>query len=93
MPLLSVLSQHELNLFKRQFLQVQAPIKYPDPESLRQEAFQEALFEEIFKDGAITHGPPNRYKLRVFKELVAQIEASITDWDEQVGRSLLYFRL
>jgi len=81
---LSLESQHQLNLFTRQYLQLQAPIKYPDSDSLRQEVFQQALYERIFKDGAVPHEPPKRYQLRVLKELIAKIEASITDWDEEV---------
>lgn len=87
---LSALSQRQFNLFKRQYLQLQIPLKYPDPESLRQEAFQKVLFEGVFKDGAIPHGPPKRYKFRVLKELVARIEASIIDWDQEVGISFSF---
>lgn len=83
--ILSVPLQRQLNLFKRQYLQLQTPVQYPDTDNLRQEAFQKALFEDIFKDGATPHGPPRSFKFRVLKELVSRIEDSITDWNQDVG--------
>jgi hypothetical protein len=81
---LSLESRRQLNLFIRQYLQLQTPIMYPDPNNLRQEVFQQALYEKIFKEGAISHEPPKRYQLRILKELTARIESSITDWDREV---------
>jgi hypothetical protein len=76
--------QYQLNRFRRQYLQLQVDIKYPDSQCLRQETFQNALFEEVFKEDATTYHPPQRYQIRVLKELNKRIVASITSWEEEV---------
>jgi hypothetical protein len=82
---MSNLCQHQLSLFRRQYLQLQADLKYPDPEYLRQDIVQQALLDGIFSDNALRYEPPQRYQLRTLKELIRRIEASITDWEEEVG--------
>ena len=77
--------QHQLNLFRRRYLQLQNDLKYPDPECLRQDIVQQALLDGIFSENALRYEPPRRYQLRTLKELVRRIEASITDWEEEVG--------
>jgi hypothetical protein len=74
----------ELDLFKRQYLQLQISLKYPSKECLKHEEFQQMLYSEIFSEDAIKWYPPQRYQLRVLKELVKRIEVSITDWEEEV---------
>lgn len=81
---LSQRSRHNLNRFKRQYLQLQADPTYPSSKDLREEAFQQALFEEIFREHATQYQPPDRYQLRVLKELMRRVEASIEDWEEEV---------
>jgi hypothetical protein len=75
----------ELALFKRQYLQLQADIRYPSRHNIRAEAFQQALNNEVFSEDAIEHHPPGRYQMRVLKELMRRIESSITDWDQDVS--------
>jgi protein-lysine N-methyltransferase EEF2KMT len=81
---LSLPCQRQLNLFRRQYLQLQVAIRYPDPQCLRQEIFQQSIQEELFSEDAVEHQPPQRYQIRVLKELLKKIEASITDWEEEV---------
>jgi hypothetical protein len=81
---LSLHCQRQLNLFRRQYLQLQVDIRYPDPACLRQERFQEFLEKELFEEDSIEYQPPQRYQIRVLKELIRRIESSITDWEEEV---------
>ncbi|KFY77555.1 hypothetical protein V499_03094 [Pseudogymnoascus sp. VKM F-103] len=75
--------REELDLFKRQYLQLQISLKYPSKECLKHEEFQQLLYSEIFSEDAMKWYPPQRYQLRVLKELVKRIEVSITDWEEE----------
>ncbi|OBT60483.1 hypothetical protein VE03_10106 [Pseudogymnoascus sp. 23342-1-I1] len=75
--------REELDLFKRQYLQLQLSLKYPAKECLKHEEFQQLLYSEIFSEDAMKWYPPQRYQLRVLKELVKRIEVSITDWEEE----------
>jgi protein-lysine N-methyltransferase EEF2KMT len=84
-PQLSVHAQQQLDLFCRQYLQLQTSLSYPDDAFLRQANFQEAIYSKLFQEDALKHAPPHRYQLRVLKELTKRIEESITDWDEEVG--------
>lgn len=84
----------ELNHFKRQYLQLQVTIKYPERQYLKHEVFQNELYAQIFSQEALKYHPPQRYRLRVLKELMKRIEDSITDWEEEVRTiSLLSFPL
>lgn len=73
----------DLDRFCWQYLQLELEqrLDYPPPEVVRTEACQSQLYERLFAPG-LPHPPPHRYKLRVLKELVGRIEASIEDWDE-----------
>ncbi|SPO06569.1 uncharacterized protein DNG_09259 [Cephalotrichum gorgonifer] len=68
--------------FIHQYLQLEKTLDYPAADLLRQSWAQEALYESLFADGAVRFSPPPRYRLRVLKELLQRIEASIDDWDE-----------
>jgi hypothetical protein len=81
---LSLHCQRQLNLFRRQYFQLQVAIRYPDPQCLRQEIFQQLLHAELFDEGTAEYQPPHRYQIRVLKELIRRIEESITDWQEEV---------
>jgi len=85
---LSPSARRQLDRFCRQYLQVEPDLDYPDPEHLRNDGFQQALYARAFKDG-VAPSPPTRYRLRVLKKLTKKIEESIQDWDEEVCRSLL----
>jgi len=83
-------AQHQLNIFKRQYFQLQTNIRFPDSEWLRQDYFQRALYSEIFSDDRNVPHPSKRYQLRILKELISRIESSIIDWDEEVRTSLVF---
>ncbi|KAH6897330.1 putative methyltransferase-domain-containing protein [Thelonectria olida] len=68
--------------FSNQYLQVESGLDFPDSSVLKLEQVQNALYQNLFADDAVQFGPPPRYQLRVLKELVKRIEASIDDWDE-----------
>ena len=68
--------------FCRQVLQAWPELSFPSNEELLQN--QEALYRELFADGARPFPPPKHYQLRVLKELVGRIEGSIEDWDRHV---------
>ncbi|TVY54807.1 Protein-lysine N-methyltransferase, partial [Lachnellula suecica] len=80
---LSVVGQRQLDRFCRQYLQVVLDPDYPAEEYLRQEAVQESIYTRIFDESVIKYAPPQRYQLRVLKELTRRIEQSIQDWDEE----------
>ncbi|TLD16484.1 uncharacterized protein PgNI_00095 [Pyricularia grisea] len=72
----------EIDRFCWQYLQLEQRLDYPPRELIRTEECQSQLFARLFAPGALPHPPPQRYQLRVLKELVGWIEASIEDWDE-----------
>ncbi|TLD32909.1 hypothetical protein PspLS_01604 [Pyricularia sp. CBS 133598] len=72
----------DLDRFCWQYLQLEQRLDYPTAELIRTEECQSELFARLFAPAALPHPPPHRYQLRVLKELVGRIEASIEDWDE-----------
>ncbi|KAI1451809.1 putative methyltransferase-domain-containing protein [Annulohypoxylon moriforme] len=70
-----------IDRFCRQYLQLERDLDYPSPTLLREADVQDTLYNQIFADGALNYYPPPRYQLKVLKELVSKIEASIEDWD------------
>lgn len=76
--------QNSLDRFCRQYLQLERDLDYPSPALLREEHTQNELYQRLFSDGAIAHPPPPDYQLRVLKEVMKRIEASIDDWDRHV---------
>ncbi|KAH8687687.1 putative methyltransferase-domain-containing protein [Tricladium varicosporioides] len=80
---LSLGAWKQLNRFCRQYLQLQSDLTYPDEQYLADEEFQATLHKTLFADDATQHPPPQRYRLRVLKELTERIEHSILDWDKQ----------
>lgn len=80
---LSIVARQQLDRFCRQYLQILLELDYPTPEHLRQDALQQALYARLFKEGALDHEPPQRYQLRVLKEIIKRIEESIQDWEEE----------
>ncbi|KAH8171249.1 lysine methyltransferase domain-containing protein [Sarocladium implicatum] len=85
------LSQDEqVRRYCSQYLQLEPCPTLPAPEYLREASVQEAIFQNVFAEHAIRYGPPVRYQLRMLKQLVAQIEASIEDWDKhEVSENLM----
>ncbi|KAE9375524.1 hypothetical protein N431DRAFT_370046 [Stipitochalara longipes BDJ] len=80
---LSASARQQLNRFVRQYLQLQLDLDYPDEEHLRNDAFQQSLYYQLFSEHEIKKDPPARYQLRVLKELIKRIEQSIQDWEEE----------
>ncbi|KZF24254.1 hypothetical protein L228DRAFT_266602 [Xylona heveae TC161] len=81
MEQLSPAEEKEIGLFQRQYAQL-LPVQtlaFPRPESLRKYSFQNCIYNEMFNREIIKFPPPDRYQLRVLKELVARIEKAIVD--------------
>jgi hypothetical protein len=74
----------QLDRFCRQYLQVHQ-VDYPDDEHLRNDVVQQLIYDRLFKPDIIKHAPPQRYQLRILKELIRRIEQSIKDWEEEVS--------
>ncbi|KAL2193134.1 putative methyltransferase-domain-containing protein [Corynascus similis CBS 632.67] len=70
----------QISRFCWQNLQVDPAPDFPDAELLRDEGVQEAIYKHVFSD-EIPLRPPPRYQVRILKELISRIEASIEDWD------------
>ncbi|RYP75057.1 hypothetical protein DL770_007501 [Monosporascus sp. CRB-9-2] len=75
-------SKDSIDRFCRQYLQLERDLDYPSSAVLREAYTQNVLYERLFADGAVAYPSPPRYQLRVLKELVKRIEASIDDWDQ-----------
>ena len=71
--------------FCRQYLQVEPDLDFPDADCLCLDHVQEFICRRAFIGDAADFGPPERYRLRVLKELVSRIESSIEDWDKYVS--------
>src|SRR6266536_6669475 len=80
----SASATQQLDRFCRQYLQLQLDPDYPDAENLRNDIFQQSLNARLFEENAIKHAPPQRYQLRILKELTRRIEQGIQDWEEEV---------
>lgn len=76
----------QVNRFCHQYLQLEPELDFPEPALLKTSQVQDALYTRLFADDAVRYGPPPRYQLRVLKELMSRVEASIDDWDEYVSR-------
>ncbi|KAJ4227980.1 hypothetical protein NW759_004068 [Fusarium solani] len=72
----------QVNRFCHQYLQLEPELDFPEPALLKTSQVQDALYTRLFADDAVRYGPPPRYQLRVLKELMSRVEASIDDWDE-----------
>jgi len=77
-----------VDVFCRQYLQLEPVLTFPSPSLLRLPAVQEAIYNSAIADDAIQYGPPMRYQVKTLKELVSRIEASIDDWDQYVSGSI-----
>ncbi|TFB06565.1 Protein-lysine N-methyltransferase EFM3 [Trichoderma ghanense] len=75
--------QKQVDRFCRQYLQLEQTLNYPEPQHIRRSDVQDAIYHRLFAEDSLPAGaPPLRYQLRVLKELISRIEASIEDWDE-----------
>lgn len=77
----------QLRLLRRQYLQLFEPdfLAWPNPQLLRRADAQAWLFKHLFDEDRNRRLPPERYQLRVLRPLIARIEKSIEDPDEDVG--------
>ena len=83
--LLSSTARDQLDRFCRQYLQVHQEVNYPDEERLRNDIVQQLIYARLFNPDVVKHSPPQRYQLRILKELIKRIEQSIQDWEEEVS--------
>ncbi|KAI1434958.1 S-adenosyl-L-methionine-dependent methyltransferase [Xylaria sp. CBS 124048] len=74
----------QLRLFRRQYIQLFEPdfLAWPHPQLLRRGDAQSWLFKHLFDESRNPRLPPERYQLRVLRQLIARIEKSIQDPDE-----------
>ncbi|GIZ45391.1 hypothetical protein CKM354_000856100 [Cercospora kikuchii] len=74
----------QLLLFRRQYLQLFEPdfLAWPPKQLLRDSAIQAWLYKHLFDSEKNQYLPPPRYQLRVLKPLLARIEKSIQDPEE-----------
>jgi len=77
----------QLLLFRRQYLQLVEPdfLAWPPKQLLRDAGVQAWLYKKLFDTDQNSTLPPERYQLRVLKSLLAKIEQSIEDPEEDVG--------
>ncbi|KAK6857338.1 hypothetical protein PG995_007525 [Apiospora arundinis] len=76
------MNEVSVNRFCSQYLQLERDLDFPSGQLLREAHVQDALQRRLFADDALAHPPPARYQIRVLKELVSRIEASIDDWEQ-----------
>lgn len=79
----------QLLLFRRQYLQLFEPdfLAWPPKQLLRDSAVQSWLYANLFDIDKNSKLPPERYQIRVLKPLLAKIEQSIEEPEEDVGES------
>jgi hypothetical protein len=75
-----------LTTLRRQYLQLVEPsqLRWLEGSTLKQPQTQSWIYENFFDTNKIAHLPPQRYQLRVLKILIAKIEESIEDPEEDV---------
>lgn len=81
-------SLEELRLFRRQVLQLlQLPdISWPSSSTLRKASCQDWIYDNLFDAEKNISLPSERYQLLILKPLLAKIEDSISDPEEDVRR-------
>ena len=77
----------QLQVFRNQYLQYipTQELRWPESSILRTSSAQKWLFDNIFDTSGITNFfPPEKYQLRVLKNLIQLIQESIKDPEEDV---------
>lgn len=76
----------QLNRFKRQYIQLLDPglLDWPRANSLKDPDVQAWMYRNLFSIDALRFHPPERYQLRVLKQLTSTIEQAIVDPEEDV---------
>jgi protein-lysine N-methyltransferase EEF2KMT len=77
--------QNQVKRFCSQYLQLERNLDYPDSHLLRQSEVQRTIYRKLFVSNGTSYPAPERYQLRVLKELVRRIEASIENWEIHVS--------
>lgn len=82
----------QLLLFRRQYGQLVEHdfLAWPPKQLLRDAGAQTWLYRKLFDHERNSRLPPERYQLRVLKSLLAKIEQSIEDPEEDVGIDSLF---
>ena len=72
--------------FKRQYGQLCAPeeLPYPSVATLANPEYQATFYKEVLRDEAHSRLPPSRYRLRVLKKIVDDLQASFKDSETDV---------
>jgi hypothetical protein len=80
-------------LFRRQYLQLFDPdfLTWPPKQLLKLSAIQSWIYMNLFDGEKNSMLPPPRYQLRVLKPLLARIEKSIEDPNQDVGFPARHF--
>lgn len=78
--------QDQFELFQRQYLQLLDldKLALPPPDVIKRPDVQARIYNTMFRDGCLAYAPPDRYKLRVLKKLMANIEQAFEDPEEDV---------
>ncbi|KAL7624534.1 hypothetical protein AAE478_006099 [Parahypoxylon ruwenzoriense] len=85
----------QLLLLRRQYMQLFEPdfLAWPPPKFLKNTDVQAWLYKHLFDAGRNTRLPPERYQMRVLKQLIAKIEKAIENLQEDGISNELVTRL
>ncbi|ORX96440.1 putative methyltransferase-domain-containing protein [Clohesyomyces aquaticus] len=77
-------TQAQLTILRRQYFQLVEPthLRWPDDKILKTFPVQSWIFDNLFDRDKIPSAPPDRYRLRILKILVSNLERAIEDPDE-----------
>ena len=75
-----------VELLRRQYLQCLDPesLTLPKPELLRLPEIQSRIYSSMFDESKLDYTPPERYRFRVLKGIIAALEKAIEDPEEDV---------
>lgn len=75
-----------VELLRRQYSQCLDPenLALPKPEILRLPETQKRIYEDLFDESRLKYPPPERYRFRVLKKILAALEEAIEDPEEDV---------
>lgn len=78
--------ERALRLLAAQYFQLVEPqfLSIPPGHTLVSSSVQESLYRDMFKESTAWPLPPARYRMRVLKTLLSEIEDSILDPEEDV---------
>jgi hypothetical protein len=76
----------QLRVLQRQYFQLVEPhqLRWPEDTTLKKPDVQSWMFREMFDTEQIKSAPPDRYQLRVLKQLISKLEGAIVDPEEDV---------